>query len=113
MSYDEALMCKKGAHADSMLVEIMNTPIEEIGVSCDTWVSNFSGLPVSMFPHSADIHHIYMREEHVVVCVRGVTLVINASVNEWLDDDYLLLNKILGRPDIVHHLKDVARVLSL
>lgn len=113
MSYDEALRYKKGVHIDSILVEIMNTPIEEIGVSGDTWTSNFSGLPVSMFPHSVDIHHLYMREEHLVVCVRGVNLVISASVNMWLDDDYLLLNKILERPDIVHHLKDVARVLSL
>ena len=113
MSYDEALMCKKAAHADSILVEIMNAPIEEIGVIGETWVSNFSGLPVSMFPHSVDIHHLYMREDGVAICVGGATLVINASVDMWLDDDYLLLNKILERPDIVHHLKDVARILSL
>ena len=113
MSYDEALRCKKGAHADSILVEILNAPVEEVEVIGDTWVSNFSGLPMSMFPHSPDIQHLYMREEHVVICVGDVTLVIKASVDVWLDDDYLLLNKILERPDIVHHLKDVARVLSL
>lgn len=113
MSYDEALMCKKAAHADSILVEIISTPIEEIGVSGDTWTSHIDGRPMSMFPHSVDIRHLYMLEDSVGICVSGVTLVINTSVDMWLADDYLLLSRILERPDIVHHLKDVARMLYL
>lgn len=114
MSYDKVLMCKKDVYADSILVEIMNTPIEKIGVSSETWLNHTDGnIPMSMFPHSPDIQHLYMLEDHVVICVGDVTLVINAGVNMWLCDDYLLLNKILARPDIVHYLKDVVRIISL
>lgn len=114
MSYDEALMCKKDAHADSVLVEILNTPVEEIGVNGETWLNHTDGnSPMSMLPHSPDIQHLYMLEDRVAICVCGVTLVISAIVNMWLADDYLLLNKMLERPDVVHYLKDAARILSL